>query len=305
MNAKKIARERIKKLLELADKIFKENRERAKRYIELARKISMRHNVRIPKEYRFFICKECKTLLKPGFNARFRIHNSRIVVTCLECGNVYRMPFLFEKRFYKNRKSEIIDIFFRIDKYEVFSKNSKKTKFGVYFELYVKKGRKISEKPIAKVIYFSGTKYIKPWAEVDYKKFFKIRDRKRKFGFKAEILFFKKLSKALNVERLMVGYLDDRETAMSLAIGVPEIITRLGYVLFKAGFYSIKDFYVPEGGAEGKPKLIAEKIPDKEKELIKDWISTLEDFLKKDFDKKYKKRAEKVLKELKEKTVEK
>ncbi len=299
MNAKKIAKERIKILLELADKIFKENRERAKRYVELARKISMRHNVRIPREYRFFICKGCKTLLKPGVNARFRIYKSKIVVTCLECGNIYRMPFLFEKKFRKMRKKEIIDVFFSIDKYDVFSRNSKKTKFGIYFELYVKKGRNISPEPIATVIYFRGKGYIKPWIEVDYKRFFKIRERKRKFGFKGEVLFFKKLSEILGVERVMVSYYSDKETSRELAIGIPEIITKLGYILFKAGFYSLKDFYVPEGGAEGKPKIIAERIPEKKDEIIGEWIRILEKFLEMDYEEKYKKRAKKVLKELK------
>lgn len=70
---------------------------RARRYVGLARKIGMRYNVRVPAEYRRRFCKKCLAYLVPGGNARVRIGAGRIVVTCLGCGTIQRMPFRAEQ----------------------------------------------------------------------------------------------------------------------------------------------------------------------------------------------------------------
>lgn len=91
---KKIARERIKILLNLARKTIKENPNRSRRYVELARKIAMRTNYRMKKLKRNF-CKNCNTLLIPGYTARVRLSKKHraVIVTCLNCGRVYRYPY--------------------------------------------------------------------------------------------------------------------------------------------------------------------------------------------------------------------
>lgn len=90
---KNLAEESIRKLLDLAFEMFHKDRELSDRYVELAFKISMKTGVRIPKDYRFFICRKCKVLLIPGYNCRVRLQPRRephIVVTCLECGRMTR-----------------------------------------------------------------------------------------------------------------------------------------------------------------------------------------------------------------------
>lgn len=51
-------------------------------------------------------------------------------------------------------------------------------------------------------------------------------------------------------------------TLRSLAIGIPPVLTPLGFLLFSARFQFIKDWYLPEGGFEGPRKLWGEKPPD-------------------------------------------
>jgi ribonuclease P protein subunit RPR2 len=65
----------------------------ADRYVEHARRLSMRSRVRIPRAWRYFICRGCKRALIPGVTARFRTSTGRephLVVSCLRCGHIYR-----------------------------------------------------------------------------------------------------------------------------------------------------------------------------------------------------------------------
>jgi len=54
---------------------------------------------------------------------------------------------------------------------------------------------------------------------------------------------------------LYVEYLTDRETRVQLQRGYPPFLSRLGYIMVKAGFTWLKDWYYPEGWLEGGPKL--------------------------------------------------
>ncbi|MDI6655597.1 MAG: ribonuclease P protein component 4 [Candidatus Hydrothermarchaeota archaeon] len=92
MKYKKIASERIEILMQRAEEVFAQDRKKASRYAELARKIGMRYNVRLPKKWKRRICKKCLAFLKPGSNCRVRIYKSRVIITCLECKNVVRIP---------------------------------------------------------------------------------------------------------------------------------------------------------------------------------------------------------------------
>lgn len=58
-------------------------------------------------------------------------------------------------------------------------------------------------------------------------------------------------------------------TMRSLHVGIPPVLTPLGFLLFSAGFQFIKDWYLPEGGFEGPRKLWGEKAPDAQ------WARTL------------------------------
>ncbi len=91
---KKLERElaelRIKKLIEMSEKIKFEDYDLSRRYIILARKIAMKYRVKIPKELRNF-CKKCFYPYRHD-RIRVRIKKSRVIITCLNCGNVKRVP---------------------------------------------------------------------------------------------------------------------------------------------------------------------------------------------------------------------
>jgi ribonuclease P protein subunit RPR2 len=93
---KKIARERIEYLLELANAIFPTDDNLAQRYTQLALRIGMRHKVRIPRSRRWQICKHCHSLLIPSVTCRIRLRNKRephMVITCYKCKGYSRYPY--------------------------------------------------------------------------------------------------------------------------------------------------------------------------------------------------------------------
>ncbi len=98
---KDIARQRIVRLLRLADSIYIEEPELAIKYGKLARRIAQRSRVRIPREWKWRYCKRCKTLLYPGINARIRLKDRRfphLIIKCELCGGIRRIPYLNEKK---------------------------------------------------------------------------------------------------------------------------------------------------------------------------------------------------------------
>ena len=86
----RIARERIRKLFDQADKAFDERPDLADRYVELARKISMKYKVRIPPELKKKFCTHCYKYLRPGVNARVRSHKGRVIYYCDNCRKYMR-----------------------------------------------------------------------------------------------------------------------------------------------------------------------------------------------------------------------
>jgi ribonuclease P protein subunit RPR2 len=100
---KQIALERVHKLFCLAKIKIHEDPDLAQRYVRIARRIAMRTRLRLPKEYRRFICRKCKSFILPGVNCRVRIQQRRephIVITCLNCGKLTRFPLKGEKKQY-------------------------------------------------------------------------------------------------------------------------------------------------------------------------------------------------------------
>ncbi len=89
-----VAKERIQILLGQASEMAGRNEELSRRYVQLARKISSRTKIRIPSEDKRYLCKGCGLALRPGLNARIRLHsgNKRVIITCLSCGAVKRYP---------------------------------------------------------------------------------------------------------------------------------------------------------------------------------------------------------------------
>ncbi|MCS7098049.1 MAG: hypothetical protein NZ922_03605 [Candidatus Methanomethyliaceae archaeon] len=94
-----LAVQRIEQLFKLAIDNFKLNPHLSDRYVKMAIEISMRTRTKIPKKWKYFICRSCNSFLYPGIRARIRIKPRRsphIVVTCLVCGAMRR--YLIKKR---------------------------------------------------------------------------------------------------------------------------------------------------------------------------------------------------------------
>ncbi|MDG5775907.1 ribonuclease P protein component 4 [Haloarculaceae archaeon H-GB2-1] len=88
-----IAEERIDRLHDLArDAVAEGNDERAREYVRRARRIAERNRLRLPREFRRFTCDSCDVYLRPGTNARVRLQNGHVVVTC-DCGAQARYPY--------------------------------------------------------------------------------------------------------------------------------------------------------------------------------------------------------------------
>jgi len=65
---------------------------KADRYAALARKLAMRYTLPFPKHWKHRVCKKCYSFLVPGENCKTRIHKGRVINTCLDCGNIRRLP---------------------------------------------------------------------------------------------------------------------------------------------------------------------------------------------------------------------
>ncbi|MCS7115091.1 MAG: ribonuclease P [Nitrososphaerota archaeon] len=92
---KRIAMQRIRTLFLLARETYHEDPDLAQRYVNIARRIAMAAKVRLPKEYRRQVCRNCKGFILPGVNCRVRIKQRRephVVITCLRCGKHARIP---------------------------------------------------------------------------------------------------------------------------------------------------------------------------------------------------------------------
>ena len=98
---KAIARERMQILMKLAAKAFSTHPKRAHRYVQLTRRIGKRYNVALPVALRRRVCRTCDHYLQPGVNARVRssVKQQAVVVRCLDCQAISRIPYRREKTF--------------------------------------------------------------------------------------------------------------------------------------------------------------------------------------------------------------
>lgn len=106
---RQIAMQRIHTLFGLAKEKIRDEPELAQRYVEIARKIAMRTKLRLPTEYRRLVCRHCKSFIYPGVNSRVRIQQRRephMVITCLACDKITRIPLKSKSRKKRKRKSQ-------------------------------------------------------------------------------------------------------------------------------------------------------------------------------------------------------
>lgn len=88
-----IAAERIERLTELArEATIAGEAERARRYVRLARRIAERQRLRRPPSLSRHTCDACDRYLVVGRNARHRLQDGHVVITC-DCGHQKRYPY--------------------------------------------------------------------------------------------------------------------------------------------------------------------------------------------------------------------
>jgi ribonuclease P protein subunit RPR2 len=88
-----IAAERIERLHELAREAASAgHEERARRYVRRARRIAERNRLSLPRRFLRFTCDRCDAYLRPGRNARVRLQDGHVVLTC-DCGEHARYPY--------------------------------------------------------------------------------------------------------------------------------------------------------------------------------------------------------------------
>lgn len=88
-----LAEERIDRLHDLAAAAQAAGKDdRAREYVSLARRIAERNRLQLPRTFRRFTCDSCDRFLRPGDNARVRLQDGYVVVTC-ECGVQSRYPY--------------------------------------------------------------------------------------------------------------------------------------------------------------------------------------------------------------------
>ncbi|MDI6883768.1 MAG: ribonuclease P protein component 4 [Hadesarchaea archaeon] len=90
---KKIAAEQMEHLLRSAEETFKQRPELADRYVRLAWRLKTRYNLKLPPALRRKFCRKCLSFWKPGASCRVRVQSGCVIITCLRCGRVSRLPY--------------------------------------------------------------------------------------------------------------------------------------------------------------------------------------------------------------------
>jgi len=88
-----VAADRIERLEALARAAtIDDEPELARRYVRLARRIAQRQRLTLPRSFRRRTCDRCDAFLVPGRNARVRLQDGHVAVTC-DCGEIARYPY--------------------------------------------------------------------------------------------------------------------------------------------------------------------------------------------------------------------
>jgi hypothetical protein len=150
-----------------------------------------------------------------------------------------------------------------VNSWQIFAEILPRARFReeVNLDLYIRSHE--ANKHLMFVKVFKGRPpYYKPWIELfDIQPEIKIESKIITYfdsPFENGILTF--FSEALLPgQNLFVEYYRDIETLYQLQRDIPFPATRLGFILYRLGFFWSKDWYFPEGFMEGEQKLQVEK----------------------------------------------
>lgn len=91
--ANEIAKERIDRLFSLAEKAAAAgDLKRADRYVEMAWRIKLKFRARLTNYQKRLFCRKCLKFLADGKTGKYRTEKGNLVIRCLGCGDVQRVP---------------------------------------------------------------------------------------------------------------------------------------------------------------------------------------------------------------------
>ncbi len=154
--------------------------------------------------------------------------------------------------------------------YMVFAKNVMRGRFREELDLDVYLKKDSDEAHFMYLKLFQGRQpHYKPWIEL-----FGIQGKIQignitigYFDSQLEISLLRYVAQSVEPgENIFVDYSSDQDTRRQLELGVPAVVSRLGYKLYTLGFTWFKDWYFPEGFMVGEQKLQAERALHKGEE---------------------------------------
>ena len=104
---KRIALDRVTRLMEFARRHARERPELAMEAGKLILRICRKARIRLPTRYRRLICRKCGTPFYIPGSFRVRVRDGRsthVVITCNVCGYIKRIPAVREKRRKQGRR---------------------------------------------------------------------------------------------------------------------------------------------------------------------------------------------------------
>lgn len=91
--AQAIAKERVEKLFKEAEAAAaKGDLDSANRYIEMAWKIKLKFRIKLTNYQKKLFCRKCLKFLADGKTGKYRTEDKSLVIRCLQCGAVRRVP---------------------------------------------------------------------------------------------------------------------------------------------------------------------------------------------------------------------
>ncbi len=94
----KLVFKEIEEFFEKAQTVFDKKPELADDYVRKARNLAMKYRLRVPTSLKRKFCKNCYCFLFPGKNSRIRTREGKVVITCFNCKNFTRIPYIRERK---------------------------------------------------------------------------------------------------------------------------------------------------------------------------------------------------------------
>ncbi|HLP80208.1 MAG TPA: ribonuclease P [Acidobacteriota bacterium] len=89
---------KIRDLFVLAKAAVTVDQAQARRYVYKARALAMLKTIRLTSALRRQFCRSCDSYLLSGVSARVRTRENTLIITCMHCGKIQRIPLSTRKK---------------------------------------------------------------------------------------------------------------------------------------------------------------------------------------------------------------